>query len=238
FAVLQNHLSQNPKNENFNDENLSNLISHPSDLWILSRLEMVINEYNKQFAIYEYAKAREILEEFFWHYFCDNYLEICKVRSYGLQAQKLEGLELNANQTQQILFEQLSSLATLSIILKNILKLFAPFIPFVCEEIYSQIFSDEFKIYKSIHARGNKAKLPKKFQENNDEILKIGDEILKILFEVRKYKSEKNQSMKTEIELLEICSEFDLSGVEADIANVCNAKQIRVSKGQTLIKIL
>ncbi|MFM8186166.1 MAG: class I tRNA ligase family protein, partial [Alphaproteobacteria bacterium] len=199
FAVLQNHLSQNPKNENFNDENLSNLISHPSDLWILSRLEMVINEYNKQFAIYEYAKAREILEEFFWHYFCDNYLEICKVRSYGLQAQKLEGLELNANQTQQILFEQLSSLATLSIILKNILKLFAPFIPFVCEEIYSQIFSDEFKIYKSIHARGNKAKLPKKFQENNDEILKIGDEILKILFEVRKYKSEKNQSMKTEI---------------------------------------
>ncbi|MFM7702981.1 MAG: class I tRNA ligase family protein, partial [Alphaproteobacteria bacterium] len=178
FAVLQNHLSQNPKNENFNDENLSNLISHPSDLWILSRLEMVINEYNKQFAIYEYAKAREILEEFFWHYFCDNYLEICKVRSYGLQAQKLEGLELNANQTQQILFEQLSSLATLSIILKNILKLFAPFIPFVCEEIYSQIFSDEFKIYKSIHARGNKAKLPKKFQENNDEILKIGDEIL------------------------------------------------------------
>ncbi|MFZ9470469.1 MAG: valine--tRNA ligase [Rickettsiales bacterium] len=236
FAVLQNYFVENNQ-QNFSDENLSNLISHPSDLWILSRLEIVINEYDKQFAIYEYAKAREVLEEFFWHYFCDNYLEICKVRSYGLQAQKLDGIELNTNQTQEILLEQLSSLATLSIILKNILKLFAPFIPFICEEIYSEIFSDEFRNLKSIHNRGNKPKLPEKFQKNNAEILKIGDEILKILFEVRKYKSEKNQSMKTEIELLEISSELDLSGVKTDIANVCNAKQIKVSKGNTLIKI-
>ncbi|MFZ9180957.1 MAG: valine--tRNA ligase [Rickettsiales bacterium] len=236
FAILQNYFVENNQ-QNFSDENLSNLISHPSDLWILSRLEIVINEYDKQFAIYEYAKAREVLEEFFWHYFCDNYLEICKVRSYGLQAQKLDGIELNTNQTQEILLEQLSSLATLSIILKNILKLFAPFIPFICEEIYSEIFSDEFRNLKSIHNRGNKPKLPEKFQKNNAEILKIGDEILKILFEVRKYKSEKNQSMKTEIELLEISSELDLSGVKTDIANVCNAKQIKVSKGNTLIKI-
>ncbi len=236
FAVLQNYFVENNQ-QNFSDENLSNLISHPSDLWILSRLEIEINEYDKQFAIYEYAKAREVLEEFFWHYFCDNYLEICKVRSYGLQAQKLDGIELNTNQTQEILLEQLSSLATLSIILKNILKLFAPFIPFICEEIYSEIFSDEFRNLKSIHNRGNKPKLPEKFQKNNAEILKIGDEILKILFEVRKYKSEKNQSMKTEIELLEISSELDLFGVKTDIANVCNAKQIKVSKGNTLIKI-
>ncbi len=237
FAVLQNYFVENNQ-QNFSDENLSNLISHPSDLWILSRLEIVINEYNKQFAIYEYAKAREVLEEFFWHYFCDNYLEICKVRSYGLQAQKLDGIELNTNQTQEILLEQLSSLATLSIILKNILKLFAPFIPFICEEIYSEIFSDEFRNLKSIHARGNKAILPNELKKNNAEILKIGDEILKILFEVRKYKSEKNQSMKTEIELIEISSELDLSCVKNDIANVCNAKEVKILKANNSIRIL
>ena len=236
FGVVEEYFSTKFNNNNPSDENLAKLISQSTDLWILKRLESVINEYDKQFAIYEYARAREILEEFFWHYFCDNYLEICKVRSYGLQAQKLESLDLTEEQKQKILDEQLSALATLSITLKNVLKLFAPFIPFICEEIYAEIFKAEFIKYQSIHARGNHAKLPA--LANHVEIIKIGDEILKILFEVRKYKSEKNLSMKNPLDLLEISSLCDLSGVEADIANVCNANKINFLHGDLQIKIL
>jgi hypothetical protein len=60
--------------------------------------------------------------------------------------------------------------------------------------------------------------------KNPVEILKIGDEILKILFEVRKFKSEKNLSMKTPIALLIIGSSLDLSSVSADLLNVTKLK--------------
>ena len=229
FLVLENYCLDEFGSKNLQDEDLVQLISHSTDLWILSRLEIVIEEYNKQFAIYEYAKAREVLEEFFWHYFCDNYLEICKVRSYGLSAEKLVGLNLNKEQTQQILQKQLSTLATLNLCLKNILKLFAPFIPHITEEIYSIIYHDEFLIKKSIHARGNCAKLPKNLNLLLPNILEIGDEILKILFEVRKYKSEKNLSMKTPISSLNIGCKHDLNPFLDDLLNVCNAVEININ---------
>ena len=229
FLVLENYCLDEFGSKNLQDEDLVKLISHPTDLWILSRLKIVIEEYNKQFAIYEYAKAREVLEEFFWHYFCDNYLEICKVRSYGLSSEKLAGINLNKEQKQQVLQKQLSTLVTLNLCLKNILKLFAPFIPHITEEIYSIIYNDEFATKKSIHARGNCAKLPKNLNLLLPNILEIGDEILKILFEVRKYKSEKNLSMKTPISSLNIGCKYDLNPFLDDLLNVCNAVEININ---------
>jgi valyl-tRNA synthetase/very-short-patch-repair endonuclease len=235
FAVLEEYfnasttqsLSQN--SIEISDEKLAQLITETSDIWILSRLKKVIENYQKQFEIFEYARAREVVEEFFWKDFCDNYLEICKVRSYGLSAEKLASVELDASEKQQIIAKQLSAVATLSLCLKNILKLFAPFIPHITEEIFATIFADEFAQKKSIHARGNFAQLSFQLIKNPVEILKIGDEILKILFEVRKFKSEKNLSMKTPIALLIIGSSLDLSSVIDDISNVCNAQKIKIN---------
>ena len=83
----------------------------------------------------------------------------------------------------------------MSLCLKNILKLLAPFIPHITEEIYSTIFADEFMQKKSLHARGNFAQLPENLNAINDEKFeKIGAELLAIIFEVRKFKSEKNLS--------------------------------------------
>jgi valyl-tRNA synthetase len=195
FAVLEEYFggevqqSSSQNSSEIADEKLANLISETADIWIILRLKKVIENYQKQFAIFEYARAREVVEEFFWKDFCDNYLEICKVRSYGLSAEKLAGVELNQSQKQQIIAKQLSSIATLSLCLKNILKLLAPFIPHITEEIYAIIFHDEFAQKKSIHARGNCAKLPENLPIINQEnIEKIGEELLAIIFEVRKFK--------------------------------------------------
>jgi len=229
FVVLQNHLIKNNISLANQDQYLLSLITNVSDRWIINKFQQVILQYNQQFEIYEYAKAREILEEFFWHYFCDNYLEICKVRSYGLSSEKLAGINLNKEQKQQVLQKQLSTLVTLNLCLKNILKLFAPFIPHITEEIYSIIYNDEFATKKSIHARGNCAKLPKNLNLLLPNILEIGDEILKILFEVRKYKSEKNLSMKTPISSLNIGCKYDLNPFLDDLLNVCNAVEININ---------
>ena len=192
-----------------------------------------------QFKIFEYAKAREIIEEFFWHYFCDNYLEICKVRSYGLSAQILENVELNADQKNLIIQKQLSAIASLYLCLKNILKLFAPFIPHICEEIYSVIYKNEFAEKSSIHARGNHVELNLNLEANNLENLdKIGNELIAIIFEVRKYKSEKNISMKTSISILKIATKLNLSMISDDILNVCNAQKIEFTNNEFLVDII
>jgi valyl-tRNA synthetase len=227
FAILNQNINQ------ISDEKLAEFITEDLDLWILNRLDLVIKKYNEQFEIFEYAKAREVVEEFFWHYFCDNYLEICKVRSYGLSAQILENIELNADQKNDIIAKQLSALTTLFLCLKNILKLFAPIIPHICEEIYSKIFSEEFANFKSIHARGNYPQLPKNLKYDQ-KYFQIGDEVLAIIFEVRKFKSEKNLSMKSIIAVLQIATKLDLTRAGADIANVCNAKKIEFILGNNL----
>ena len=231
FVILNQNIHQ------ISDEKLVEFITEDLDLWILNRLDLVIKKYNEQFEIFEYAKAREVVEEFFWHYFCDNYLEICKVRSYGLSAQILENIELNADQKNDIIAKQLSSLATLFLCLKNILKLFAPIIPHICEEIYSKIFAEEFNKNISIHARKNFAQLPKNLQINQ-KYFEIGDEVLAIIFEVRKFKSEKNLSMKSTIALLQITTKLDLTRVGADIANVCNAQKIEFISSDNLEVII
>jgi valyl-tRNA synthetase len=239
FAVLQDYFEKNPDIEN-NDEALLNLVSHPTDLWILNQLEQVINNYVSQFQQFEYAKAREILEDFFWKNFCDNYLEICKVRSYGLSAEKLAGLDLTSLNKQEILENQLSAIATLSLSLKNILKLFAPFVPHLTEELYSIIFASEFGQFKSIHARHNCAKLSLKKHSLISQINtnKIGENLLEIIFAVRKFKSEKNLSMKATISLIELPKSFDITGIEDDVLNVCNAQKIVLNNDLSVINII
>jgi len=242
FAVLEEYFNESAtKNSTKNyDEELVQLITETTDIWILLRLKNVIENYQKQFEIFEYARAREVVEEFFWKDFCDNYLEICKVRSYGLSAEKLAGVELDASQQQQIIAKQLSAVATLSLCLKNILKLLAPFIPHITEEIYATIFPDEFMQNKSIHARGNFAKLPENLMIINQEnIEKIGEELLAIIFEVRKFKSEKNLSMKVPITILEIASKLDLSSICEDLLNVTNSHKVEfVFKDFAIEKII
>jgi valyl-tRNA synthetase len=123
--------------------------------------------------------------------------------------------------------------------LKNILKLLAPFIPHIAEEIYATIFSEEFLQKKSIHARGNFANLPQNLSAINEEnIEKIGAELLAIIFEVRKFKSEKNLSMKVPITILEIASSLDLSSVTADLLNVTNSQKIEFKKSEDLVKVI
>lgn len=197
-----------------------------ADLWILSKLNSTIKKATNEFEKYEYAKAREAVEDFFWNDFCDNYLEIVKVRSYGINAEKLKDTVLNDVQKEQINKEQLSAIYTLYHCLENILKLFAPFIPHICDEIYSHIFADNFAKNKSIHARNSWAKLEEQYFD--EKFVELGNKALEVIFEVRKFKSDNNLSMKTTIEKIIIGDDFDYSLILEDLKNVCNAAEIEV----------
>ena len=205
-----------------------------ADLWVLSKLYQTVKRATESFEKFEYARAREAIEEFFWKDFCDNYLEICKVRSYGLAAEKFAAVELSDEEKSEILRGQESAIHTLRICLNTILKLFAPFIPHVCDEIYSTIFAEEFAKTGSINARGNWPKLDEKFF--NKKYHDIGEAALAVLFEVRKFKSEKNISMKTKVQKIRVKCKIDLSEIAADLRNVCNATEVEFVQAGELVE--
>ena len=211
-------------------------VNEASDLWILARLQQVVERATKEFESFEYARAREAIEEFFWRDFCDNYLEICKVRSYGIAAEKVAGIELNDQQKAEISSKQQSAILTLRICLNTLLKLFAPFIPHICDEIYSVFFADEFAKNNSVNARGNWPQVNSKFY--NDGLIEDGKLLLDVIFEVRKFKSEKNISMKTTVEKVRVARVAGIEKFLEDLANVCNAKEIELVAEEKLVEVI
>ena len=95
------------------------LINNPLDLSMLASLNGLIDETTAAFNTFDYARALEKTESWFWD-FTDNHLELVKVRAYGEESS-------NATSAQYALF----------LALQTLLKLFAPFLPFVTEEVWS-----------------------------------------------------------------------------------------------------
>jgi valyl-tRNA synthetase len=159
------------------------IIFEIADIWLLSKLEKTIIKVTENFEKYEYAAARLAIEQFFWKDFCDNYLEISKTRAYNAQ---------NNNE-----IGQQSAIHTMYFALKNILIMLAPIMPHITEEIYQLIYQDN----KSIHQQGI---WPKIDLGLNQELIKIGEEIVAILDIVKQFKAEKQISIKAPIEFIKI----------------------------------
>ena len=95
-------------------------IAAPVDRAMIRNLAALVDEVTEAFEGYDYARVLQRTETFFWR-FCDDYLELVKGRRYGEQGAEGAG----------------SANAALTAALSVMLRLFAPFLPFVTEEVWS-----------------------------------------------------------------------------------------------------
>ncbi|UTT68079.1 valine--tRNA ligase [Arthrobacter sp. DNA4] len=96
------------------------VLANPLDRALLAQLAEVVAQSTKAFDSYDYARALQLTESFFWQ-FTDDYVELIKDRAYGAAGES----------------EQASVLAALATTLDTLLRLFAPFLPFATEEVWS-----------------------------------------------------------------------------------------------------
>ena len=207
----------------------SGIIFEKIDLWLISRIKKTISSVIDSFENYKYNVALDTIENFFWNDFCDNYLEIVKARTYGLNFLTYSGINVSTvsdKKKKEIIKAQQSAIRTIYYVFNAVLKLFAPFMPSICDEIYSSVYESEFEKVKSISARGNFVKA-ENFVEN-DEAEKIGEIVLSIVANVRKYKSDKNISIKEKIEKIDVYTPLagKMGSVTEDLKNVCNVNNI------------
>ena len=95
-------------------------VTAPIDRGMLTSLARLVEDSTAQLDTYNYATVLERAERWFWS-FCDDYLELVKNRRYGAQGEALAG----------------SANSALVVALNSILRVFAPFLPFVTEEVWS-----------------------------------------------------------------------------------------------------
>ncbi|MGH2756841.1 MAG: valine--tRNA ligase, partial [Actinomycetota bacterium] len=144
--------------------------TRPLDRSLIARLAALVDHATARFDDWDHAGALEAIERWFWDDFCDNYLELSKSRAYDRDP---------------------SAIGTLRTALNAVLRLFAPYLPFVTEDIWNQLHPSSDSIHRASWPRATE--LP----EGSDD--GAFDVLVDVLSVVRRAKSEAKVSIKTPV---------------------------------------
>lgn len=170
------------------------------DQWLLSTLDAVIKEATEYLDVYEYSRAKNLIELSFWHDFCDNYLEIVKYRLYGEKDDAV--------------------LYTLYYALLYYLKLFSPYVAHITEELYQNIYI-KWEKDESIHT----ASWPELFEIPET---RAGQMIVNVIASLRRWKSDKGLPLNKELACVKLYTQEELD--VQDIKGAMNVKDIIVTE--------
>ena len=158
------------------------VLTHPLDRAMIGRLAAVVEDATSSFDEYDYTRALERTEEFFWWY-CDYYLELVKGRRYD-PAPDVAASVSRALQSSLSVFQ----------------RLFAPFLPFVTEEVWSWWQEGSVHLAPWPEASSLRAEAGAG-GDHEDLALAVAADVLR---EVRKAKSEARLPMRSAVARLHV----------------------------------
>lgn len=188
-------------------------ITEPIDRAFIAKLNELVDGVTASFEAFDYAGALSETERFFWKYFTDSYLEIVKPRAKG---------ECPAADAARA-----SAAAALTRGLDVLLRLFAPFMPFITEEVWSWRFAHT-QGAPSIH----RADWPASIDRDRQSTAEL-DLALEAFAAINKAKSEAGVSMARAVRSLslEVDGKFhaSLKKILPDIQAATHARAVSVS---------
>jgi valyl-tRNA synthetase len=146
-----------------------------TDKWILSELNELIKKCIEGYENFDFFIPAIAIREFTWNLFASHYVEMAKSRAYG------HGFNEK---------EQKAAWHTLHLVLKTLLRLFAPIAPYITEYVWGELYGKE-----SIHLES----LPK--PEWKFDFEKFTGQITEFNTNIWKTKKDKGLSLKTEIKI-------------------------------------
>jgi valyl-tRNA synthetase len=193
-------------------------VSEPVDRAMIRSLAALVDEATRAFEDYDYTRALQRTERFFWR-FCDDYLELVKGRRYGEQGATGAG----------------SANMALTSALSTLLRLFAPFLPFVTEEVWSWWRDGSIHRASWPAAAELLALLPAECDPAKATDQAAYEWATHILFEVRKQRSEAKQPLKVPITGVTVRTSAEMAAlmpaVEADLRSALRVRGFDVHVG-------
>ncbi|MEF8831968.1 MAG: valine--tRNA ligase [Candidatus Thermoplasmatota archaeon] len=173
------------------------------DKWLLTKYSELVKEATRYMDDYRYDKALQETEYFLWHVLADHYLEMVKYRIYEREDKAVE----------YVLYQ----------VGLGLTKLLAPFLSFITEEVYDQVYK-EYQGEESIHVES----WPEPILKDEDSA-EIGEIVKDIIAEIRNWKSDQGIPLNEEIGSIRlIIDNEDVLECEDDILNTLNASEMQI----------
>ena len=192
-------------------------ITHPLDRAMLAGLAELVDEATRAFEDFDYARALERTEAWFWA-FTDDHVELVKSRAY-------EGDPAGAD----------SARHALRLAISTLLRLFAPFLPFVTEEVWSWWRPGSVHLQAWPNGDDLRGSTAVDGQPANARIAEVAAQAIA---EIRKHKTAAKRSLATPVvacTLTDTAERLDLlRPALADVAAAARAEKITLSEGDGL----
>ncbi len=186
-------------------------VTEPLDRDLLAELAVVIRTATEALEAFDHARALEAAEQFFWT-FCDDYLELVKERAYGSAAPEA----------------QASAVTALRTAIDVLLRLFAPYLPFATEEVWSWTHDG------SVHV----AAWPEPAEASDDAPTGVLPAVSEALIGIRRAKTDAKASQKTEVRTATITAPAErralLESAAADLKAVGRIAELRFEDGDAI----
>lgn len=177
-----------------------------ADRWILSRVGQVADEVTRNLEQFDLGLAAQKLYDFIWSEFCDWYIELAKSRLYGEDPQAKAGAQ-----------------AVILAVLKDLLKLLHPFMPFITEEIWQHLPGEDGSIMT--------ADWPEGFGDMKDEEAEKGmGLVMELIKSVRNIRAEMNVAPSRKVRMVLVAQPEERAIVEANLDTVLSLANVTAAE--------